>query len=74
MINLYELQAKYHKMIYVSHKVLRTIEQEGSYWLELALNDYFTGIHHQKRFLTETCITEKGIENVIIKLWEENKK
>lgn len=68
MINLYELQAKYYKMIYVSSKVLRIIETEGIYWLDLALNDFFNGVHHEKRFWIE-----KKDEKIIIRLREENR-
>lgn len=68
MINLYELQAKYYKIIYVSHKVLKVIEQEGIYWLDLALQDFLKGIQTEKRFY----IRKVG-EKIIIKLREEIK-
>ena len=66
MINLYELQAKYYKMIYVSRKVLKVVEREGIYWLDLALQDYLKGIQLENRF----HIKKVG-EKIIIKLREE---
>lgn len=66
MINLYELQAKYYKMIYISHKVLKVVEREGIYWLDLALQDYLKGIQIEKRF----HIKKVG-EKIMIKLREE---
>lgn len=66
MINLYELQAKYCKIIYISRKVLKVIEREGIYWLDLALQDYLKGIQIEKRF----HIKKVG-EKIMITLREE---
>ena len=53
-------------MIYVSHKVLKVVEREGIYWLDLALQDFLNGIQVEKRFYIK-----KVGEKIIITLREE---
>lgn len=71
MINLYDLQAKYRKNIFVTHAILNIIEKEGSYWLELALQDFLKGMEHEKRFDIRTEIGKNNCEKIIIRLREK---
>lgn len=71
MINLYDLQAKYRKNIFVTHEILNIIENEGSYWLELALQDFLKGMEHEKRFDIMNVKDRNNCEKIIIRLREK---
>lgn len=71
MINLYDLQAKYRKNIFVTHEILNIIENEGSYWLELALQDFLEGMEHEKRFDIMNVKDRNNCEKIIIRLREK---
>lgn len=71
MINLYDLQAKYRKNIFVTHEILNIIENEGSYWLELALQDFLEGMEHEKRFDIMNVKDKNNCEKIIIRLREK---
>lgn len=71
MINLYDLQAKYRKNIFVTHEILNIIENEGSYWLELALQDFLRGMEHEKRFDIINVKDKNNCEKIIIRLREK---
>lgn len=71
MINLYDLQAKYRKNIFVTHEILHIIENEGSYWLELALQDFLKGMEHEKRFDIMNVKDKNNCEKIIIRLREK---
>ena len=71
MINLYDLQAKYRKNIFVTHEILNIIENEGSYWLELALQDFLKGMEHEKRFDIMNVKDKNNCEKIIIRLREK---
>lgn len=71
MINLYDLQAKYRKNIFVTHAILDIIEKEGSYWVELALQDFLKGMEHEKRFDIMNVKDKNNCEKIIIRLREK---